>query len=697
LTVASTTEPSTQTDDQIAPAASQDQRMSPFMCGFSPPPTTVVVGRNNSGKTSLTEVFDRLIGDNAGQFKLEDFSAPALQKFLDAKKLRDAGVRSDALLTALPVISVELTIRYDPKETDFGPLSDFIIDLDIACTTAKLRIDYRASLATVDNLFVAPEMKGEGDAIAHLFKYLRETIPKAYALHPIAIDPTDATNERVLEPKHVTALLQYGFVGAQRALDQFKKGDPHVLGKLLETLFQTASEATAAQGDQNIAADLKAAVEIIERQIHDGFSKKLTQLLPTLDIFGYPSLNDTDLRTETALDVESLLKEHTRVYYTGQHGVHLPEGYNGLGTRNLIYILLQLLTFHKAYRARPTLPGVHLIFIEEPEAHLHPQMQEVFIKQLTAAVATFSKDYPEGPSWPVQFIVSTHSSHLANAASFEAIRYFLTQPSPHGNAARQTHVKDFRRGLDEIPAADRDFLHQYMTLTKCDLYFADKAVLIEGTTERLLMPRICQLVDSDLKDEAKLAKQYISVVEVDGAHAYLFDKLLDFLELKTLIVTDLDVVKLDTGRTPARWVKCQYAQGTRTGNTAIKKWFDTPDGEQMTLEALKQKTGAEKIKGYRRIAYQIHEPGSAFCARSYEDALILANPAHFELKDGADWGTESWERASEMSKTETALQFAIRIPAWNVPHYIKEGLIWLSEPPPPPSEPQPLVTETANA
>jgi putative ATP-dependent endonuclease of OLD family len=101
--------------------------------------------------------------------------------------------------------------------------------------------------------------------------------------------------------------------------------------------------------------------------------------------------------------VESLLKEHTRVCYTGQHGVHLPEGYNGLGTRNLIYILLRLLTFHKAYRPCPTLPGGNLIFIEEPEAHLYRQIQEVFIKHLDAAAATFFKDYPKGPNWPVQF------------------------------------------------------------------------------------------------------------------------------------------------------------------------------------------------------------------------------------------------------------------------------------------------------
>lgn len=658
--------------------------------------STVIVGRNNSGKTSLTEVFDRLIGDKAGQFKLEDFSASARPKFLAAKTLRDDGAGFERILAALPVISVTLTLSYDAGTPDLGPLSDFIIDLDANCTKVMLRVDYRASLATLSSLFDVPALEGDGDVVAHLFRGFRETVPKAYSLHPVAIDPTDPTNERALETKHVAALFQYGFVGAQRALDQSKKGDPYVLGKLLETLFQTASTATAAPGDQNIAADLKAAVETVEKQIQGGFNEKLKGLLPTFDKFGYPGLSDPHLRTETALDVGSLLSEHTKVFYTGTHGVHLPEGYNGLGTRNLIYILLQLMTFHKAYRARAMLPGVHLIFIEEPEAHLHPQMQEVFIKQLADAVATFSDEYPEGPVWQVQFVVSTHSSHLANAASFDSIRYFLTKPA-HDGVTRHTQVKDFRKGLDAIPADDRNFLHQYMTLTKCDLYFADKTILIEGTTERLLMPRICQIVDRDLPPDSRLAKQYITVMEVGGAHANIFDPLLDFLELKTLIITDLDVVRLNEEKKPVRWVKCPYSQGVRTANTTIKKWFEIPEGEQITVEQLKEKTATDKTKVYRRIAYQVHEPGSEFCARSYEDALILANPDHFQLEAGTHWGDESWSQAQDMPKTETALRFAIEVPEWNVPFYIKEGLVWLSEPPPPPAEPPPLDAEAAEA
>lgn len=93
---------------------------------------------------------------------------------------------------------------------------------------------------------------------------------------------------------------------------------------------------------------------------------------------------------------------------------------------------------------------------------------------------------------------------MANAASFEAVRYFLNE-APKTPNARRTKVKDFKKGMANISADDQDFLHQYMTLTKCDLYFADKAIMVEGTTERLLMPRLCCLVDKSLDDKHKLA------------------------------------------------------------------------------------------------------------------------------------------------------------------------------------------------
>jgi predicted ATP-dependent endonuclease of OLD family len=68
------------------------------------PTATVIVGRNNSGKTSLTEVFDRFAGDKT-RFRLEDFSSGISGKFLEARQLRQDGMNPEEVLGALPRIT----------------------------------------------------------------------------------------------------------------------------------------------------------------------------------------------------------------------------------------------------------------------------------------------------------------------------------------------------------------------------------------------------------------------------------------------------------------------------------------------------------------------------------------------------------------------------------------------------------------
>lgn len=668
---------------------------------------TVIVGRNNSGKTSLTDVFDRFASDGAPEFRIEDFSAGTRRKFLEAKKLREEGKAPELVLAALPKIALTLTFHYEKDAPDLGPLSPFIIDLEPGSTEAVARIEYAPEIATIHTLFEVPEPEEAVSATAQFFRWLREALPRVYSRQVSAIDPTDPSNRRQFEGTGAfAALVQCNLVRAQRTLDHRNYGDPDVIGRTLSTLYKTATTATAAESDRALAAKLKSAVEAIERDVQLTFDDMLKGLLPALEVFGFPSFNDTELRPETSLNVEALLSDHTKIVYAGTDGVHLPEGYNGLGTRNLIYMLLQLESYHKAYRAKATRPSTHLIFIEEPEAHLHPQMQDVFVKQLTEAVTKLSQKYSNEGAWPVQFVITTHSSHIANAAKFDAIRYFLND-SPTEDLVRRTKVKDFKNGALAIPPEDRQFLWQYMTLTKCDLYFADKAILVEGATERILMPRICELVDRELPDASKLGRQYITTIEVGGAYANLFYPLLDFLELKTLIITDLDAVrsvikKNKTGFDVKKWEKCPVADGERTSNVAIKRWFSSgPDegdggsGDHPTgtpsLDELVRMSDAEKTKGYRRIAFQVPEvPGSTSCARSCEDALVLANPDRFELPKEEDEATEAWDVASDLHKTETALRFAMIEKAWRVPRYIREGLIWLSEPPPPPADDIPI-------
>ncbi|HDR1527872.1 TPA: AAA family ATPase, partial [Pasteurella multocida] len=98
--------------------------------------TTVIVGRNNSGKTSLTEIIKRFLGEKQPSFRLEDFSVGCYQQFLalfqqqlSCENACHQDIETNAK-TRLPAIELSLIIQYDRELKNFGVLSPFVIDLN---------------------------------------------------------------------------------------------------------------------------------------------------------------------------------------------------------------------------------------------------------------------------------------------------------------------------------------------------------------------------------------------------------------------------------------------------------------------------------------------------------------------------------------------------------------------------------------
>ncbi len=634
--------------------------------------TTVVVGRNNSGKTSLSEVMRRFLIESNPTFQIEDFSSASYDGFCAALKAKNDGLADNEVRALIPSIELKMFFRYDPAQPQLGPLSDFVIDLDLNCNEALVVSRYELRDGAIDALFEGqPRDDLTAETRVNFFLVLRERIPSLFTAKVWAQDPNDPTNRKQMSQGSLRPLVATGFVNAQRGLDDNTSRQTDVLAKILEDLFTTAMSPTANADDRGIAEALTEAVQDIQQKIDQDFNVKLKSLIPTLRTFGYPGLGGPELETETTLDVKRLLSNHMKVRYAGYSGVNLPESYNGLGVRNLIFILLQLVRFYKAFRAEANAPGVHLIFIEEPEAHLHPQMQEVFIRQLSKLADQLNAQQAVEAPWPVQFVVSTHSSHIANEAGFETIRYFLATSSD-AIGVRQAKVKDLREGLRATPQEHKNFLHQYLTLTRCDLFFADKAVLVEGTSERLLLPVIIRKLEDTIPNMPKLSGQYITVMEVGGAYAHIFFELLDFLELRCLIITDLDSV-ITAGGTA-----CAVHQGTATSNACLKAWFD---GGDCTLGGLLSKADAEKEKNRRRIAYQRPDADGGHCGRTFEDAFMLANSALFGITGNTPHERElsARELSANVKKSEFALKYAIDATDWVTPGYIADGVRWLAE------------------
>ena len=618
--------------------------------------TTVIVGRNNSGKTSLSELFRRMLSESP-KFFLEDFSLISHDQFWNAFNLYKSGKPSEDIVGKIPSIELKLHINYDIESPDIGALSEFIIDLDESSNEAILFIEYKIDVESVSKLF----SNISGGTKISVLKELNNRIHKVYRLSLLAIDPTNSSNQKNIDLINLRNFLRVDFITAQRGLDDITHKERDFLGNFLGKIVQSINPQDTESEHIETKNKLDEIIKEIQGKIDSDFNEALDKLLPTLGLFGYPGLNDPKLKTETMLDVQKLLNNHTKVKYGEEGTITLPENYNGLGTRNLIYILFQLFEFSNSFNnSELHKGGLHLIFVEEPEVHLHPQMQEVFIRKLKEVSQKLIQKYD---FWPVKFIVTTHSTHIANEAPLESIRYFLNKKGD--NNFNTVQIKDLRSVLRTNRFEnDRDFLQKFMTLTKCDLFFADKAVLVEGASERLLLPKMIEKCNF----ENNLRSKYISIIEVGGFHAYRFFELLKFIELHALVITDLDSVN-DEGR------KCVVANSSGTSNITLKKWFQ----DETVLPAdLLRKCNDMKVRSKIKIVYQIPEE-SGVCGRSFEDAFILANESLFDMQETTENKDQcAFNKVTKINKTSFALKYGTEQTEWIVPKYIVQGLEWLN-------------------
>lgn len=456
---------------------------------------------------------------------------------------------------------------------------------------------------------------------------------------------------------------------------------------------------------------LFAAQQQFGKRMEESFAGALTEL----EQIGYPGVTDPKLMIKPKLSFVDGLNHASAVLFQvpthsegGSPSHVLPEDSNGLGYQNLISIVFALMSFRDKWMKvgkagfAPTgselIPPLHLVLIEEPEAHLHAQVQQVFVKQAYDVL----RQHPllvQPSSLQTQLVISTHSSHIAHEADFASLRYFRRLPAPLAVGAVPVSAVV---NLSEIfgPGSESDrFVRRYIKATHCDLFFADGAVLVEGPTERILLPHLVRA-----RDEYRyLDRCYITWLEIGGSHAHRLKPLLLHLGLNTLIVTDIDAKDGTTGKKVA---VLKRGIGLKTRNETLKRWLPAEESFDNLLSKRDDELVHVHDSGFSlRVAYQqpvpVHLkslPQEEALANTFEDAFLYENLARFESTTGTGLlgslckhasGSQTVDELaqgiatalSDGNKAELALDLLALDEAdeFNVPSYIDRGLRWLIE------------------
>ena len=653
---------------------------------------SLIIGKNNCGKTSVLVILDKML--NSYEIACKDVNL-AKQKEL-YNEINEFNGTIEEGNKFLEAIKLQLYVEYNDTDS-YENIQNFIMDLEPENNIILLEF---ISSINIKNILELKDIIKEREIkdFSTFSRYMSKNFTKYFKIKKYSRGYDKETKKLILDmkeeidSKNIQKVIKVTGIRADRAVSN-DEGN-HALSILTNRYYETYRKNIKDESN-SIFQELEVELEKADRTLYkiyngekaddgkdsEGIFRDIIDVVKNYG--GYD--NGINISIESSISEKNLLTNNTSLYYKHGDGdsSSLPETYNGLGYLNLIGILFEIETKLQELYEQPA--DINILYIEEPEAHTHPQLQYIFIRNIKNHINSHRNKLNKEKNKYLQIIITSHSSHIVSECNFDDIIYLK-------RIDNNILAKNFNSLKEEYGGDEKKefkFVKQYLTLNRSELFFADKVLCIEGDTERILMPAMMYKVDKmqNSKNESTipLLSQNISIIEV-GAYSHVFIPLFKFLGIKVLIITDIDsAVKNNNGK----YEKSHPNNATHTSNASIREFFkeDGLDYGNNQFKELIEKKGKDKIKDRIRIAYQIPEIEGDYQASSFEDAFISLNKDFIlrnkdNLYDYNDFYKFSLNKIEKKSTFASALLYFDEEEndmGWKVPRYIKEGLLWIQE------------------
>lgn len=587
-----------------------------------------------------------------------------------------------------------MTIEYT-QEDNLKNISEFINDLSIDNNIIKVGFE---SIVNKEKLLKAVDGLGDNKK-EYIKKNLSDYIETKLFIYNEESDFELENRKNLIEKdlKKLKRVVNYQLVNAKRDVSSSEEqNSKRVLSNIITKYYNSMNDADDVK-------EINKEIIDLDRKLDNKYKVFFGEFLDTTRKF----MQTNELRIESDLESKFLISNMSKVVY-GIEDDALPEYLNGLGYMNILYLLLSIEVCKTDFIKEDS--DINILCIEEPEAHTHPQLQYIFAREIKDIISKIDN---------IQSIITTHSSHIVSQSEFSKLRYFKTNNS-------NIDILNFEKEMKLLYKDNKkyyEFLIKYLSIQSAELFFTDKVIFIEGISEKILIRYFMKKHDEENEKIIKLEKemsekenremngdivqlqnqlllnQNISILEV-GANAKVFQPFLEILNIKVLIITDIDSVKLENVDGNKRWHTCSVDEGESTSNATIKNLLEYDKlNKKESFEKLKKHDGV--ISANVKIAFQ-HKYKN-YHARTFEDAFIYENADNilklkesieyldrnsitddnFKLKEKRfyDFVFDQLFNLNDKSNfaSEVYMLSVTENVEWITPNYIKEGLSWLSK------------------
>jgi putative ATP-dependent endonuclease of OLD family len=486
-------------------------------------PFTLIIGENNIGKTNLLNAIGLIFSQEITIFKkrfleIDDFNYDIVTAFKE--KVANPSIKDFSEIT-LPIVKVEVFLQ-DFTDEQAAIVADWCINREL--TEAKIVYEFSPQVSFKKDEWILKQRER-----ANLDW---QTVDFPIDAYEYTIYGGNDTSNRC--DMYFLRMLKMEFLDALRDAKKelVANSDSRLLYKILNR-----KELSNYDKIKEILGNLSKELKEDNQNLKD-IKEDVNKLLEKV------SLADTDTENKIDFDFTSpetseILKKLGLTY--GSNPISIER--NGLGRNNLLYISLllsQILEEEKikAEQKIRDFTAFRFIAIEEPEAHLHPNLQN----HLAENIEEIGKDKKH-----LQLILTSHSSHITSKLSLANTLVLFRER----NSIKSHYILN---GLNTEKDKDSiNYLAKYLDATKSTMFFSRKLILVEGIAEQLLMPKFFEKVT-----DRTLEKENCTVINVNGVAFEHFLKVIkNGFFVKCVVFTDSDTTKKTKNRAPT--LKRAYA------------------------------------------------------------------------------------------------------------------------------------------